>query len=477
MKKLGSLLLLFMMVFLVSCEKEEYTVTFYISDSDIREVIVEEGEVVDEPSVLLEGYDLVGWYSDSTMNVVYDFSREVVGNLSIYAKLDAKMFEVKVLGYEDEIILVDDYEYGTNIADILPSNLTMSGYELLAYSVDSGIVESDLVITTTWELASYTVTFYDIDNVVISSETYEYGTVLGDISPTMSDVEGFVFLGWEEDINQVISSDLDVYPNYVEEMSGVINIGLLGPLSDIFSYYGTEVLLGAQIAIEEINNNGGVLGVDLVLYTGDTQSNTSNVLDAYNTLMSTADIDVLIAGVFSSTSLILRDIVAELGIPTITPTGMNTEITIGVDNYFRMCATDHLNGQAAATFASTNLNASEVAIVYNQNVDYLRALSEGFMDYFDQDANLTYEVFNYDYLEINLTDIFNEISALGYDVVYLPGWTNEISDILSTTDIPSNITIIGSDGWDGMSETNPTDSNNYYYLNHYSVNDPSETVQ
>lgn len=52
-----------------------------------------------------------------------------------------------------------------------------------------------------------------------------------------------------------------------------IKIGVVLPLTGTFAIYGEQSLRGAQLAVEEINKAGGVLGSDLELVVRDNQTN------------------------------------------------------------------------------------------------------------------------------------------------------------------------------------------------------------
>lgn len=88
MKKTLVIIILLLLLVLSSCSSKVYTVTFNTSGgSTIPSVEVKALTTVSEPNVpIKEGYSFLGWYSDSTFNYAYDFSRQVAGNLTLYAK-------------------------------------------------------------------------------------------------------------------------------------------------------------------------------------------------------------------------------------------------------------------------------------------------------------------------------------------------------------------------------------------------------
>jgi len=117
MKKILMLLLLVLTVTLVACdetppiiEPQLYEYTFDVDGGTFETPMVDNlvvyGNSIIEPTVINAGYELVGWYSDSTYNVPYDFSQPVYGNLTIYALWEE--VESDTMACDDGYTLVDD---------------------------------------------------------------------------------------------------------------------------------------------------------------------------------------------------------------------------------------------------------------------------------------------------------------------------------------------------------------------------------
>ena len=65
-----------------------------------------------------------------------------------------------------------------------------------------------------------------------------------------------------------------------------IAIGALMPMTGGLQVYGEACLTGVKLAAKEINQAGGVLGENLVIKVGDTQTKTQPALDAAKKLVS-----------------------------------------------------------------------------------------------------------------------------------------------------------------------------------------------
>ena len=79
-----------------------------------------------------------------------------------------------------------------------------------------------------------------------------------------------------------------------------IKVGFIGSLS---SDTGLSTLRGAEMAIEELNAAGGVLGQQIALVTADTGEDVTEGVKAYEYLAETEEVDFIISGSIDDVSL------------------------------------------------------------------------------------------------------------------------------------------------------------------------------
>ena len=65
---------------------------------------------------------------------------------------------------------------------------------------------------------------------------------------------------------------------------GTLKIGVIGPLTGAAAAYGNAVANGAELAVKEINEAGGVNGMMLELKAEDDENDPEKSINAYNTL-------------------------------------------------------------------------------------------------------------------------------------------------------------------------------------------------
>ena len=118
-----------------------------------------------------------------------------------------------------------------------------------------------------------------------------------------------------------------------EQNNETIKIGVAEDLSGIYATYGLTIVPGMELAVEEINANGGVLGRELELIITDTQSDVSIMQQMSKKLIESDKVDVLMGGVTSSQREAVRPIVDQLKILYFYP----QEYEGGVADHYTFC--------------------------------------------------------------------------------------------------------------------------------------------
>lgn len=259
--------------------------------------------------------------------------------------------------------------------------------------------------------------------------------------------------------------------------SDAIKFGVIGPLTGDYSLYGISVRDGAQLAVDEINAAGGVLGKDLELVAYDSKGDPTEGVSAYNKLRDQDEIDALIGGTFSGVTLAVKDLAVQDRMPVLSPTATNPNVTLDADNVFRACYTDSYQGSVAAVFADETLEASNVAVLYNRDDAYSEGLANAFVAEFAGRGtvveNLTFGAGDDDYSSM-LTVIANSSA----EAVFLPAYVAEVGAILSqAADLGLDVPFIGGDGWDSIEQDYAAVAEGHYFGNHYAKTDPAPEVQ
>lgn len=234
------------------------------------------------------------------------------------------------------------------------------------------------------------------------------------------------------------------------EDSDTIKIGAIIPQTGPVSNYGNSSEKGALLAVDEINKNGGINGKKIEWISYDDKGEITDSTTAYNKLKGDK-VAAIVGPITSKPALAVSEIAKKDGIPMITPTGTQGNITEGKKNVFRTCFTDPYQGKLLAKFAAENQKAKKVAILRNTSSDY----SNGIADEFKKEAEkLKLELVADESYGDNDNDFKAQLTKIAKakpDVLLVPDYYEKIALIVpQARDAGIEAKFIGSDGWDGV---------------------------
>jgi len=158
----------------------------------------------------------------------------------------------------------------------------------------------------------------------------------------------------------------------------VIKIGFAAPLTGDQAAIGQDLANGAQMAIDEVNAQGGLLGKKVVLVKMDDEHRPEVARNVATKLASDPKVIAVVGHLNSGATLPASEVYHDRGILMITPCATNPEITKrGYRNVFRACATDATQGEAGAEFAVNVLKKKRLGVVHD-NTQYGKGLAEFF---------------------------------------------------------------------------------------------------
>ena len=158
--------------------------------------------------------------------------------------------------------------------------------------------------------------------------------------------------------------------------SDTFKIGGIGPTTGDAAAYGTAVQNGAQLAVDEINEAGGINGKQIEFQFEDDQNNSEKSVNAYNTLKDWG-MQMLVGTVTSNPCTAVVKETAEDNMFQLTPSATAVE-SIQYDNAFRICFSDPSQGTASADYIADNKLATKVAVIYNSSDVYSSGIYQNF---------------------------------------------------------------------------------------------------
>lgn len=257
-------------------------------------------------------------------------------------------------------------------------------------------------------------------------------------------------------------------------------IGGTGPLTSDYATYGISVQQGAQIAVDEINEKGGVNGYTIKLEVEDDQADPQQAVQAYAKLMDNG-MNLSLGSTTSGACVALVKEAKEDGIVTMTPSASQKEAT-AYDNNFRVCFLDPDQGTYSADFIKENNLATKVAVLYDKSNTY----SVGVYEAFAKEAEklglniVTTQAFT----DSSNTDFSSQIQAVknsGAEILFMPFYQQEAAAVLMQAQgVLENVTYFGVDGMDGVLEKLGTENqaiaNGVMLLTPFSASSSDPTV-
>ncbi len=150
-----------------------------------------------------------------------------------------------------------------------------------------------------------------------------------------------------------------------------VKVGLVFPLTGPLAPVVAGMMNAAQLAADQINSAGGVLGCPLALVTRDSQAQPSLAVDAAHQLIDLEGVRVIVGEVTSGgTAAILNSVSVPGKVPLISPTASSpafSEIGGRTGLFFRTNASDALQGVAAAQHAITSKSGTVAILAVNND--------------------------------------------------------------------------------------------------------------
>ena len=241
-----------------------------------------------------------------------------------------------------------------------------------------------------------------------------------------------------------------VAPVSVFADDATFKIGGIGPVTGAAAIYGQAVKNATELAINEVNEDGGINGYQVEFKFEDDENDAEKTLNAYNALKDWG-MNVLVGTVTSTPCVAVANETAADNMFQLTPSGSATEC-VANPNVFRVCFSDPNQGTAAAQYIGEHKLATKVAIIYDSSDVYSSGITQNFTA---EAANQGIEIVSSEaFTADNNKDFSVQLQKAkdgGAELVFLPIYYTEASLILAQADSMGFETkFFGCDGMDGI---------------------------
>ena len=229
----------------------------------------------------------------------------------------------------------------------------------------------------------------------------------------------------------------------------VIKVGEFASLTGKEATFGISSHEGTQLAVDDINAKGGLLGKKVQLLTEDDLSKAGEPATVVNKLISRDGVVGILGEVASSRSLEAAPICQEAHIPMISPSSTNPKVTETGDYIFRVCFIDPFQGTVMANFATKTLKAKKVAVFTDVKSDYSKGLAKFFKEGFVAAGGQIVAELDYNGGDKDFKAELTAIKSADPDAVFIPAYYTDVALIcIQAKQLGLNVPIFGGDGWE-----------------------------
>ncbi|HEV2064746.1 MAG TPA: ABC transporter substrate-binding protein, partial [Thermoanaerobaculia bacterium] len=228
-----------------------------------------------------------------------------------------------------------------------------------------------------------------------------------------------------------------------------ILIGEYGSLTGGIATFGISTRDGSQMAFDEINAAGGVLGQKIKLLVEDDQSKPEEASTVVTKLINQNHVVAMLGHVASTHSLAAAPICQANKVPMITPSSTNPRVTQQGNYIFRVCFIDPFQGAVMAKFAADTLKVKKVAQLVDVRSDYSVGLQTFFRQHFKSLGGEIVSEQSYSAGDSDFRAQLTQIKATNPEAIYVPGYYTEVGTIArQARELGITVPLLGGDGWD-----------------------------
>lgn len=225
-----------------------------------------------------------------------------------------------------------------------------------------------------------------------------------------------------------------------------IKIGTIGPLTGDVATYGISTKNGVEIAVDQVNENGGINGKKVVLISEDTRGDQTEAANAASKLIERDKVVAIVGGVISAETMTAGPIANDAGVVMISSSSTAQGVPEIGDYIFRNCLSDEVQAVQLAEFAATELGLKRFAIMFTNN-DYGLSLKNAFEGKAKEIAEVV-GVETYNDGEKDFRTQLTKLKGANPDALYIAGYYTEAAKIAQQAKEQGlEVQLLGADGF------------------------------
>lgn len=213
------------------------------------------------------------------------------------------------------------------------------------------------------------------------------------------------------------------------ESNKILEIGGILPLTGDLAIYGKKMKRGIDLAVEEINQNGGINGLPIKMIYENDQGESKVSVVAMQKLITVNKVEVIIGGAISSTALPAVPIAERNEVVLFSPAATSPKLTRISSYFFRNWPSDIYDGTAMGRFAAIELKLNNSAVLFVNN-EWGLAISDIYKKTFKKNGGTILISESYEQNSADFRSQLTKIKTHNPEAIYIPGYLKELINIL-----------------------------------------------
>lgn len=253
------------------------------------------------------------------------------------------------------------------------------------------------------------------------------------------------------------------------KIEDIVKIGFNFEKTGATGAYGAAEQKGAQLAVDEINKDGGIDGKKIEVIDKDNKSETAEAASITTNLVTQSKVNAIVGPATSGATAASASKTANAAVPLVSPSATQDGLTKGQEYLFIGTFQDSFQGQIIAKYVTETLKAKKVVLYSDNSSDYAKGIAKSFRNSFKGEiiADETFAAGDTDF-QAALTKIKNK----EFDAIVVPGYYTEAGKIVNQArGIGIDKAIVGGDGFnseDFVKQATPEKASNVYFISGFS---------
>jgi branched-chain amino acid transport system substrate-binding protein len=232
----------------------------------------------------------------------------------------------------------------------------------------------------------------------------------------------------------------------------MIKLGFFAPVTGPAAADGESALNSAKLAVEVINDKGGINGQMVELVDYDDHLDSKQSVSIAQKLTTRDNVVAVVSGSYSGTTRPVAAIYQNAKVPMISAYAIHPDIPRAGDYIFQQSFPGPVQGKVGGYMAVDDLGAQKIAILYVDN-DFGSTLNDNFQEYVEEKGAEVVYVDSFGIGEREFNPVLTKINGLNPDLIYVVAYAGEGAAIMrQAADVGIEAKILGTEGMDSTTQ-------------------------